>query len=238
MGKSLISQKRGKGSITYRTPGHRFYGEAKHAKPVTGQITGIVKDIVHCSGHYAPLAEVRYENGENIYMLAPEGIRVGQNIIMGTNAPIEPGNTLQLGGIPEGTLIYNIESSPGDGGKFCRSAGNFSRVVSKTSEGILIELPSKKTKLFLPACRATIGILAAGGRHEKPFLKAGKRWHAFKARNRMYPTVSGISMNAVDHPFGGKGSHVKGRPTQSGRNTPPGRKVGKIAPKRTGRRSR
>jgi len=236
MGKSLIQQKRGKGSLTYRSPGHNYYGPAKHAKLTNTPITGKVLDIVHCPGHYTPLAKIKYNNGENIYLLAPEGIRVGDEIISGPNAPITPGNTVPLKDVPEGTLVYNIESSPGDGGKFCRAAGTFARVLSHTSDGVLVELPSKQPKRFQPECRVNIGILSAGGRKEKPFLKAGKKWHAFKARNRVYPTVSGVSMNAVDHPFGGSSSHTKGRPTQALRNAPPGRKVGKIAPRRTGRK--
>ena len=92
--------------------------------------------------------------------------------------------------------------------------------------------------MFLPDCRATIGVIAGSGRKEKPFLKAGTRHYAMKAKNKLYPQVSGTSMNSVDHPFGGSSSATKGRPTQSSRNAPPGRKVGKIAPKRTGRKKR
>ena len=100
------------------------------------------------------------------------------------------------------------------------------------------DLPSSKTKDFNPDCRACIGIIAGSGRKEKPFLKAGTKHHAMKARNKLYPSVSGTSQNAVDHPFGGSSSSVKGRPTQAPRNAPPGRKVGKIAPTRTGRKKR
>ena len=97
-------------------------------------------------------------------------------------------------------------------------------------------MPSKKEKKFSPNCRASIGSIAGSGRLDKPFLKAGTRFKKMRARNRLYPKVCGISMNAVDHPFGGKCSHIKGRPTLSSRNAPPGRKVGKIAPRRTGRK--
>ena len=90
--------------------------------------------------------------------------------------------------------------------------------------------------MFLPDCRAAIGIIAGAGRLEKPFLKAGTRFKKMRARNKLYPKVCGISMNAVDHPFGDKCSHIKGRPTLSPRSAPPGRKVGKIAPRRTGKK--
>ena len=88
------------------------------------------------------------------------------------------------------------------------------------------------------SCRAAIGTVAGSGRVDKPFIKAGTKFHKMHARNKLYPKVCGVSMNAVDHPFGGSSSHVKGRPTQSPRSAPPGRKVGKVAPKRTGRRNK
>ncbi|MBI2651643.1 50S ribosomal protein L2, partial [Candidatus Woesearchaeota archaeon] len=138
--------------------------------------------------------------------------------------------------IPEGVAIYNIEALPGDGGKFVRASGNSAKIITKMQDTIVVELPSSKRRVFLPDCRATVGTIAGSGRKEKPFLKAGKRYYAMKAKNKLWPQVSGTSMNAVDHPFGGRSSASKGGPTQSSRNSPPGRKVGKIAPKRTGRK--
>ena len=151
---------------------------------------------------------------------------------------IKVGNILPLKSLPEGTSIYNIESNPGDGGKFVRASGTFARIVTKMEKGIVVELPSSKRRTFLPECRAIIGNVAGSGRIEKPFLKAGTRFYAMRAKNKYWPIVSGTSMNSVSHPFGGSSSHAKGIPTQSSRNSPPGRKVGKIAPKRTGRRKR
>jgi large subunit ribosomal protein L2 len=171
-------------------------------------------------------------------MPAPEGVAIGQKLQLGPGSETKEGNILALKEIPEGTPIYNIESKPGDGGKFVRSSGTFARIITKMDSGIVVELPSSKRRTFLPDCRAVVGTIAGGGRIEKPFLKAGTRHFRMKAKNKFYPIVSGISMNAVAHPFGGKGSHTKGRPTQSPRNAPPGRKVGKIAPRRTGRRKR
>jgi len=132
--------------------------------------------------------------------------------------------------------IYNIEALPRDGGKFVRASGVFAKIITKMQNKIVVELPSAKRRLFLPDCRATIGVIAGSGRKDKPFLKAGKRYYAMKAKNKLWPQVSGTSMNSVDHPFGGSSSSVKGGPTQASRNAPPGRKVGKIAPKRTGRK--
>ncbi len=233
MGKRIISQRRGRGTSQYRSPGFRFKGAAKHAK-IDSQ--GKVTDIIHCAGHSAPLMEILYASGERVISLAPEMIKVGDNVGVGAESEIVKGNVLPLHSIPEGTLIHNIELRPGDGGKLVRSSGTFARVVARNDKGVRIILPSKKEKQFHPNCRAAIGVLAGSGRKDKPFLKAGTRFKKMKAKGKQYPKVCGISMNAVDHPFGGGCSHIKGRPTLSSRHAPPGRKVGKIAPSRTGRR--
>ena len=233
MGKNLISQRRGRGSSTYRVPSHRFQGEVKHPSLNTA---GTITDILHCAAHSAPLLQVATHSGETALAIAPEGVKVGDEIAFGSSPEIREGNVLPLRDIPEGTFIHNIEIHVGDGGKMVRSSGVFAKIIAKTEQGVQIKLPSKKEKILNPACRAAIGIVAGSGRPEKPFMKAGTMYHRMAARNKLYPRVSGISMNAVDHPCGGKGSHTKGRPTQSPRNAPPGRKVGKIAPRRTGRR--
>lgn len=239
MGKSLIQQKRGKGSPRYRAPSFRYQGQASFQQYEDGKVvTAAISDITHSSGHSAPLMELKYSNGETGLLQAPEGIKVGDKIEMGKDVELRLGNILPLKSIPEGTPIYNIESNPGDGGRFVRASGSFARIVSKLEEGIVVELPSSKRRTFLPECKAAIGIVAGSGRTEKPFLKAGNKFYAMKAKNKYWPVVSGTSMNSVSHPFGGSSSHAKGIPTQASRNSPPGRKVGKIAPKRTGRHKR
>jgi len=234
MGKNLVQQRRGRGTSTFRVRSFAFPGKIEQPK-IEG--TAIVKDIIRSQGHTAPLMVVVQGNKEFLNA-APEGLRLGQEITIGKGAELNPGNTMQLGDIPEGTAVYNIEAKPGDGGKFARSGGSAARIVSKTADKVLIRLPSKKEKEFPKACLATIGIIAGGGRTEKPFLKAGRKYHRMKARNKYWPITSATSMNAVAHPFGGKGSHTKGRPHQAPRNAPPGRKAGKIAPRRTGRKQR
>jgi large subunit ribosomal protein L2 len=238
MGKNLIQQKRGKGSSTYRAPSFKYKGVARHFPIYDKDMKGEIIDFIHCRGHSAPLAIIKYENEETCMVQAPEGVRVGDIVENGNDVKPEVGNTLPLGNIPEGTQIYNIENSPGDGGKFCRTSGSFAKIVTKLPNGISVLLPSGKRKLFRQDCRATIGVVAGGGRPEKPILKAGHMYYKMKAKNKLWPSVSGTSMNAVDHPFGSGGSSTKGRPTQAGRNAPPGRKVGKIAPRRTGRKKR
>lgn len=233
MGKNLIQQRRGRGSPTYLSPGHNFKGEVKHPPQ---QTTGVVIDLVHCAGHSAPLIQVAYIEGEKKLGIAPAGIKVGDQVEVGEKAEIKTGNVMPLKNIPEGTLIYNIENQPGDGGKFVRASGSFARVVAKTAKMITVKLPSRKEKNFMPECRAAIGIIAGAGKLEKPLLKAGVSYHKMKVRNRLYPKVSGTSMNAVDHPFGGSRTSHKNGPTIAPRNAPPGRKVGKIRPRRTGKK--
>lgn len=236
MGKNLIQQARGKGGPRYRAPSFRYEGITKYAQYEGKRIAGEIVDLVKCQGHHAPLAQIKYENGTTILIQAPEGVRVGDKVELGDKINAKRGNIMPLKDIPEGIAIYNIEASPGDGGKFVRSSGGSAKIITKMNNLVVVEMPSAKRRNFLPDCRATIGIIAGGGRKEKPFLKAGKRYYAMKARNKLWPQVSGTSMNAVDHPFGGSSSGIKGGPTQSSRNAPPGAKVGKIAPKKTGKK--
>ncbi len=233
MGKRIIAQARGKGGPTYRAHSFRFKGKIRHKSIINESTTGKVVDLIHCPGHSSPLACVKYDK-EITLLPAPEGIKVGDEISASNDAPVEIGNTLPLKKLPEGTFIYNIEGVPGDGGKFIRASGTFGRIVSKSGSKIIVKLPSKKQKTFDPNCRAMIGIISGGGRTEKPLVKAGNAYYKMKAKNKLWPKVSGSAMNAVDHPFGNKRSARKSTAKPTSRHAPPGRKVGSIAAKRTG----
>lgn len=233
MGKNLIIQKRGKGGPAYRAPSFNYKGKIRYAKLSEKSAEGKVVDLIDCPGHNSPLAKVKYNTGEVVLFNAPEGIKVGDTVIVNAQEAAL-GNTMKLKDIPEGTTVYNIENLPGDGGKFVRSSGGFARVLARHGNKVVVKLPSNKQKKFNPECRATIGIISGGGRTEKPFVKAGKKYFAMKTRNRTWPKVCGLSMNAVSHPFGGRSSHAKGHHSEVSRHAPSGRKVGKIAPKRTG----
>lgn len=236
MGKRIIQQARGKGSPTYRSPGFKFKADAR-LKPVSKDLVkGKIVDLVHCAGHGAPLARVCYDDGQIVLFAAPEGIRVGDVVCSGPGAPCVPGNILSLKEVPEGTPVYNIESQPGDGGKFCKTSGGFARVAAKSSRSITVVLPSKKLKHFHIDCRAVVGVVAGSGRTEKPFLKAGIKMHKMRSKNKLYPRTSACAMNAVDHPFGNKRSARKAKNKGASKNAPPGKKVGSLWPKRTGKR--
>ena len=235
MGKRIIAQNRGKGTPTYTAPSHKYRAEIKHLKfSVDKTIEAKVIDIQHDPARNGPVALVQLPDGSKTYMIAVEGIGTGDVVYAGDNVEIKPGNSTFLKNIPEGTPICNVENIPGDGGRFARASGTFAIVVAREEDKVLVQMPSGKLKWFHPMCRATIGVVAGGGRVDKPFVKAGKKYHKMKSKAAKYPRVRGVAMNAVDHPFGGgKHQHV-GRPKTVSRNAPPGRKVGSIAAKRTG----
>jgi large subunit ribosomal protein L2 len=226
----LGQQRRGAGKPRYLSPSHRHEGKARYPRYLKGKIK--IDEIIHNPGLTAPLAILKFD-GKKMRLIAGEGMKVGDTMDF-SGEEIKIGNVLPIKKIPEGTPIYNIEASPGDGGKFARSAGNSATIVSH-GEKTLIKLPSKKEKEFDPSCRATIGIAAGGGRKEKPLVKAGKKFHSLRSKARRYPIVRGIAMNPVDHPHGGGSHQHVGKPSSVSRNAPPGRKVGNIAPKKTGK---
>ena len=239
MGKRIISQNRGKGTPTYRAPPHRRKEGLIHPGLYDGKtMKGEIIKIAHDPARSAPIASAVFEEEnkrEEKMILVPEGVFVGQKIAYGEGAPLEVGNTLPILNIPEGTLICNIESKLGDGGKFARASGVYGAIISHERGKTIVRLPSGGTKKLDSKCRATIGIVAGGGKGMKPFLKAGKKYNALKSKAQKYPKVSAVKMNSVDHPYGGGGHKHIGRQKSVSRGTPPGRKVGSISPRRTGR---
>ncbi len=239
MGKRIISQRRGRGSPTYRSPGHKGKGEVNHPDD---ESSGTIIDIIHDPARSAPVGIVQFEEDDGDddpvtrNVLVPEGVSVGDEIEVGISASIEPGNTLPLREIPEGVPIYNIETQPGDGGKIARSSGTYAFVVTHNRDSTRVRLPSKKFKDMNPDCRATIGVVAGGGRTEREFQKAGQVHHKSRAKGKLYPRVSAVAMNAVDHPFGG--STKPGKPKTVSRDASPGSKVGSIAASRSGKKKK
>ncbi|MHA1380318.1 MAG: 50S ribosomal protein L2 [Candidatus Helarchaeota archaeon] len=237
MGKRIRVQRRN--SPTFKANTHRRKGKVSHLPLSDQTISGKIIDLVHESGRGTPLALINFDNGQKKFILIPEGVFIGQRIEIGNNANIKEGNTLPLKKIPEGTPIFNIELKPGDGGKLVRAGGTYSTIISRLPTKIMIRLPSGKMKSFLPNCRATIGIVAGGGRPEKPIVKAGKKYHMIKPKRKKWPITRGVAMNTVDHPHGGGGhQHIGKKGSTVSRNAPPGRKVGLIAARRSGRKKK
>ena len=232
-------QRRGHGGPTFRASTNKRVAPAKYPSTIgpsenfDAAINGVIEELVHDPGRGAPLALIKFQNGDECYTVVPEGVFAGGQIQIGGRAPVEVGNILPLGKVPEGTMICNIELRPGDGGKLSRSSGAYATVVSHTPQGTMVKLPSGRTKYVADHCRATIGIVAASGRTDKPFLKSGTKYHLMRARGRKYPRTSGRKMVAAVHPYGSsKRSSRKATTTSHG--APPGQKVGLIAARGTG----
>ncbi len=235
MGKNLIQQRRGRRRGRYKVPSHKSRGRVKYKNMRNSK--GIVEDIIHDPGRSVPLAMVKMQDNKKELMLATEGIHIGKEIVFSENkSDCKIGNVVSVGNIPEGYPIYNVEITPGDGGKLVRAGGSGATVVSHDSKKTVIKLPSGQFKTLDSNCRATIGIPAGGGRKDKPFLKAGKKHYAYRKKGKQFPVVRGVAMYAASHPHGGGNHQHVGKPSSVPRGAPPGRKVGNIAAKRTGKR--
>ncbi|MUV89027.1 50S ribosomal protein L2 [Halapricum sp. CBA1109] len=237
MGQRIRGQRRGRGGSTFRAPSHRYKSDLQHRKAEGDDdvINGTVVGIEHDPARSAPIAAVEFDDGDQRLVLAPEGVGEGDRIQVGVSAEIAPGNTLPLAEIPEGVPVCNVEANQGDGGRFARASGVNAQLIAHDRNVAVVKLPSGEFKRLDPQCRATIGVVAGGGRTEKPMVKAGNKYHKVKSRGTVWPRVRGVAMNAVDHPFGGGGRQHPGQPKSVSRNAPPGRKVGDIASRRTGR---
>ncbi len=231
MGKRIISQARGHGSMTYQVRKKAYIYKIKY--PMHEGEAQIL-DIIHSTAHSAPLIKVQ-AGKEIFYNAAFNGAVSGQKIMIG-GEEAKDGNIVMIKNLPQMTSIYNIENNPGDGGKMVRSAG-LSAVIMKKKENnkIILLMPGKREIVISGDCRATVGKIAGEGRVLKPFIKAGKMFYKMKSRNKLWPRTSAVKMNAVDHPFGsGRGKRIKSKIAK--RNAPPGNRVGHIRPSRTGRR--
>ncbi|CAH3029627.1 unnamed protein product [Porites evermanni] len=245
MGRVIRGQRKGAGSIFKSHTKHRK-GAAK-LRPLdyserNGYLKGVVKEIIHDPGRGAPLAVVsfrdpyRYRLRKEIF-IATEGMYTGQFVYCGKKAALQIGNCLPIGTMPEGTIVCNLEEKSGDRGKVARTSGNYATVVSHNPETkrTRVKLPSGVKKVYPSANRAMIGIVAGGGRIDKPMLKAGRAYHKYKAKRNCWPRVRGVAMNPVEHPHGGGNHQHIGTPSTVRRDTSAGRKVGLIAARRTGR---
>jgi len=230
MGKRIIIQARGHGGPRYRARKRAFI--FKIGYPIQ-EGNAQVLDIFHSAAHSAPLLKIKINN-EIFFNPAFNKACKGQEISISGNSG--EGNILSLKNISAGTRIYNIERNPGDGGKMIRTAGSSAMLTKKHPYNkVSVLMPNKKEIILSGDCRATIGEIAGGGRIHKPFITAGRKFYKMKARGKLWPRTSGVKMNIIDHPFGsGRGKRIKSKIVQ--RNTPRGRRVGHIRPRRTGRR--
>ena len=179
-------------------------------------VPGHVKTIEYDPNRTARIALVSYMDGEKRYILAPLGIKVGDKIIASSKTEIILGNSLELGNIPEGSIVHNIELSPGNGGKLARSAGTFAQVLGNEKDLTMIKLSSGETRYVRSICRATIGKLGNDKHNQIVIGKAGRNRNLGRR-----PKVRGVAMNPVDHPHGGgEGKTSGGRHPTSPWGTP------------------
>ena len=188
----------GKITIRHRGGGHKRRYRLIDFKRNKHHISGIVKSIEYDPNRSARIALICYKDGDKKYILHPESLKIGDEIMSGENAPINIGNSLPLEKIPVGSEIHNIELHKQKGGQIVRSAGMSARILGKELNYITLRLPSKEIRLVHSSCYATIGKLSNSDHSNIKLGKAGrKRWLGIR------PTVRGSVMNPVDHPHGG-----------------------------------
>ena len=198
-------------STRYRGGGHTRKLRLIDFKRQNDGVPATVKTIEYDPNRSARIALLYYQDGQKAYMIAPNGLEVGQTVISGENAAPEVGNCLPLSKIPVGTLIHCIELRPGKGAEMARSAGTFAQLTSREGNYAVIKLPSGETRRVLLACRATVGVVGNSDHNLEKSGKAGRsRWLGRRPHNR------GVVMNPVDHPMGGgegrqSGGHPRSR---------------------------
>lgn len=188
----------------------------------------------------APLARVAFRDPYRFKLrvetfIAVEGLSTGQFVYCGKKAVVNVGNVMPLASLPEGSIVCSVEEKAGDRGSLCRTSGNYATIIGHDSDGkkTRIRLPSGAKKTVASTSRAIIGIVAGGGRIDKPLLKAGRAHHKFKVKRNSWPKTRGVAMNPVDHPHGGGNHQHIGKASTVPRYAPPGQKAGLIAARRS-----
>ena len=201
----------GKMTMRYIGGGHKQMYRVIDFLRDKDKYTATVKTIEYDPNRTARIALVVYEDGEKRYIIAPNGIKVGQKIASGSGVAPEIGNTLPLAEIPLGTLVHCIELRPGQGAAMARSAGTYAQLTAREGNHAILRLPSGETRMVLVTCRATVGTVSNTDHNLESHGKAGRvRWMGRRPRNR------GVVMNPVDHPMGGgegraSGGHPRSR---------------------------
>ena len=207
LGKSAAGGRNHRGKMTVRNVGggHKRRYRFIDFKRTKDGIPAVVKSIEYDPNRSANIALLFYADGEKAYMLAPNGLKVGDTVMSGPDAAPELGNALPLAIIPLGTVVHNIELRPGQGAKMVRSAGTFAQLVSREGKYAIIKMPSGEVRKILATCKATIGSV---GNSEHSLLRSGKAGRSRWLGRR--PAVRGVSKNPVDHPMGGGEGRTSG----------------------------
>jgi len=203
----------GKMTDRYRGGGHKRRYRLIDFKRDKRDIAATVTSVEYDPNRSARIALVLYADGEKRYIIAPQGIQVGQEILAGDNIAPEVGNALPLSAIPLGTIIHNIELQPGKGGIMARGAGTYAQLLGRDSKYAVLKMPSGETRMVLLNCYATVGTVSNSDHMNVTLGKAGRnRWLGRRPHNR------GVSMNPVDHPMGGGEGRASGGQPRSRTN--------------------
>jgi large subunit ribosomal protein L2 len=198
----------GKMTMRYTGGGHKQMYRIIDFRRDKDGIPATVKSVEYDPNRTARIALVSYADGEKRYIIAPHGLKVGQEIVSGRGVAPEIGNSLYLSEIPFGTVVHNIELQPGQGAKMARSAGSYAQLMSRDGKFAVLRMPSGETRMILQTCKATVGMVSNPDHNLEVSGKAGrKRWLGRR------PRVRGVVMNPVDHPMGGgEGRATGGHP--------------------------
>jgi large subunit ribosomal protein L2 len=189
----------GRTTVRFRGGGHKrayryvdFKRRAKFGVPAT------VERLEYDPNRTAFIALIKYEDGELSYILAPQRLKAGDQVVSGERVDIKPGNAMPMSAIPVGTIVHNVEMKPGAGGKIARSAGTYAQLVGKDQGYAQVKLMSGELRTIRAECMASIGAVSNPDNQNVQFGKAGRmRWLGFRPHNR------GVTMNPIDHPHGG-----------------------------------
>lgn len=195
----------GRITVRFRGGGHKRRYRLIDFKRTKFDVAATVERLEYDPNRSAFIALIRYEDGVKAYILAPQRLGVGDQVISGLRADIKPGNALPLKNIPVGTIVHNVELKAGKGGQLARSAGTYVQLVGKDQGYAQIRLSSGELRMVRGECMATIGAVSNPDRQNISLGKAGRtRWLGFR------PHVRGVAMNPVDHPHGGGEGRTSG----------------------------
>ena len=198
----------GRMTMRYLGGGHkRLYRIIDFKRDKVG-VLGIVSTIEYDPNRSAYISLIKYKDGEKRYIIAPEGLKVGQEIASGPGVAPEIGNATKLSDLPLGTFVHNVELHPGKGGEMARSAGSYAQLMARDGKYAVLKLPSGEVRNILVNCTATVGVVSNTDHNLQKLGKAGRnRWVGRRPRTR------GVAMNPVDHPMGGgEGKATGGHP--------------------------
>jgi large subunit ribosomal protein L2 len=215
----------GRTTVRFRGGGHKQAYRKIDFKRAKHDVPAMVERLEYDPNRTGFIALIKYEDGEQAYILAPQRLSAGDSVIAGEHVDVKPGNAMPLGNIPVGTIVHNIELKIGKGGQVARSAGSYAQIVGRDQDYVILRLSSTEQRLVHGRCMATVGAVSNPDNMNTTVGKAGRtRWKGWRPHNR------GISMNPVDHPHGGRtngggnwvtpwGFPTKGKKTRKNKRT-------------------